>query len=87
MISLMYERIDWPLEWVLKVVKVVKKLPDGCLLLAQVHDELVVETETAEQVQPCLDVLREVMTQPWPELGGLSLPIGEAYGDSWGDCE
>ena len=87
MIALMYKRIDWPLEWVLKVVKVVEPLPDGCLLLAQVHDELLVETQTAEQVQPCLDALRKVMTQPWAELGGLSLPIGEAFGDSWGDCE
>lgn len=87
MISLMYSRIDWPEEWALKVVPIVMPLPEGCFLIAQVHDELVVETTTAEQVQPCLDVLRTVMTQPWPELGGLKLPIGEAYGDSWGDCE
>lgn len=87
MIALMYERIDWPKEWAEKVVKVIIPLPEEYLLLAQVHDELVIETENEEQVEPCLKILRQVMQQPWPELDGLSLPIGEAWGESWGDCE
>lgn len=87
MIACMFERIDWPIEWAQKVAPVVEPLPDGVLLLAQVHDELLTETESAELVEPTLNVLRKVMTQPWPELNGLSLPIGTAFGDSWGDCE
>lgn len=87
MIACMYERIDWPKEWAQKVAPVVEPLPDGVLLLAQVHDELLTETESAELVEPTLSVLRKVMTQPWPELNGLSLPIGTGVGDSWGDCE
>ena len=87
MIALMYERIGWPKEWALKIAPYVESLPEGVLLLAQVHDELLCETENADQVNPTLEVLERVMTQPWPELNGLSLPIGKASGDSWGDCE
>jgi len=87
MIALMYERIDWPEEWARKVATIVIPLPEGSLLLAQVHDELLTETETADQVPHLLEVLDKVMTQPWPELNGLSLPIGTAVGNSWGDCE
>jgi uracil-DNA glycosylase family 4 len=87
MIGLMYERIGWPEEWARKVSPVLVPLPEGVLLLAQVHDELLCETANAELVEPTFNALRTVMTQPWPELNGLSLPIGEAVGDSWGDCE
>lgn len=87
MIACMFKRIDWPIEWAQKVAPIVEPLPDGVLLIAQVHDELLTETESAELVDPTLQVLRKVMTQPWPELNGLSLPIGTAVGDSWGDCE
>jgi uracil-DNA glycosylase family 4 len=87
MIALMYLRIDWPEEWARKVAPYVEPLPEGVLLLAQVHDELLCETENADQVKPTLEVLTRVMTQPWPELDGLSLPIGTADGDSWGDCD
>lgn len=87
MIALMYRRIDWPEEWARKVAPVLEPLPDGVLLLAQVHDELLTETENADLVKPTLDTLTKVMTQPWPELNGLSLPIGTGVGASWGDCE
>jgi uracil-DNA glycosylase family 4 len=87
MIACMYERIDWPIEWARKVAPIVEPLPEGVLLLAQVHDELLTETPSAELVDPTLEVLRKVMTQPWPELNGLSLPIGTGVGDSWGDCD
>jgi uracil-DNA glycosylase family 4 len=87
MIALMYLRIDWPEEWARKVAPYLEPLPEGVLLLAQVHDELLCETENADQTEPTMGVLERVMTQPWPELNGLSLPIGKASGDSWGDCE
>jgi uracil-DNA glycosylase family 4 len=87
MIALMYERIDWPKEWAQKVAPIVEPLPEGALLLAQVHDELLTETDNAELTPRVLEVLTKVMTQPWPELDGLSLPIGTGVGDSWGDCE
>lgn len=87
MIALMFERIGWPKEWAQKVAPIVEPLPEGVLLLAQVHDELLTETENANLVAPTFEVLTKVMTQPWPELNGLSLPIGTGVGDSWGDCD
>lgn len=87
MIGLMFERIGWPEEWAKKVCPVVHPLPEGVLLLAQVHDELLTETENEEMVPHTFEVLTKVMTQPWPELNGLSLPIGTGVGASWGDCE
>jgi DNA polymerase I-like protein with 3'-5' exonuclease and polymerase domains len=87
MIGLMHERIGWPREWAEEVCPVCIPLPEGAMLDLQVHDELVVETVDESTVQPTLEVLRKVMTQPWKELNGLSLPIGEGVGPSWGECE
>lgn len=85
MIGLMFERIGWPREWAEKVCPIVCPLPDGSILFIQVHDELVVDSEP-EVVAEVKRVLRLVMTQPWPELKGLSLPIAIEDGESWGDC-
>lgn len=85
MIALMYERIGWPEEWARKVAPIIHPLPDGAILFIQVHDELVVDCKP-DVVDETLTILRKVMTQPWPELGNISLPIGEAVGASWGEC-
>lgn len=86
MLGLMYERVGWPLEKVLKVVRVAKPLPQPARLLLQVHDSLVFECP-AWMVDELVATVREVMEQPWPELGGLSVPIGVEVGDSWGEVE
>ena len=85
MIGMMYERINWPKEWAEKVCPVCIPLPKGCVLFIQVHDELVVDSEP-DSVEEVKEVLRRVMTQPWKELNGLSLPIAIEEGASWGDC-
>jgi DNA polymerase I-like protein with 3'-5' exonuclease and polymerase domains len=86
MLALMYERIGWPLEKVLRVVDVVKPLPQPAQLLIQVHDSLIVECPE-ELVPEVVRVLRKVMTQPWKELGGFTIPIGVKVGNSWGEAE
>lgn len=86
MLGLTYERIGWPLEQVQRVVPYVESLPKPCNLLVQVHDSLIIECPN-EMVPQVVGILKRVMEQPWPELGGFSLPIGIAVGPSWGECE
>jgi hypothetical protein len=87
MIGLMFERIGWPEDWARKVCPVICPLPAEADLNLQVHDELVVETTTEAAVEPTIQAMTTVMTQGWPELNGLSLPVGIAKGLSWGECE
>lgn len=86
MIGLMYERIGWPVERAQKVVRVSKPLPWPARLLLQVHDSLIFECPS-ELVDELVATVTEVMCQPFPELGGMSIPIGVKVGDSWGECE
>jgi uracil-DNA glycosylase family 4 len=86
MIALMHERISWPLEKVSKIVQVAEPLLSNARLLLQVHDSLVFECPTP-LVPELVAQVRRVMEQPWPELGGLSIPVGVAVGPSWGECE
>jgi uracil-DNA glycosylase family 4 len=89
MIGLMYERIGWPVEKALKVVQVVEPLPQPARLLLQVHDSLVFEAP-AGQVDEVVGVVRRVMTQPFRELGGYSIPVGVQVapaGCSWGEVK
>jgi DNA polymerase I-like protein with 3'-5' exonuclease and polymerase domains len=86
MIGLMYRQIGWPEEYVRKVVRVYEPLPEGVSLLLQVHDSLIFEyrSELRDEVAR---IVTKVLTQPWSELGGLSIPIGIQVGPSWGDVE
>lgn len=86
MIALMYERIDWPLEDVAKVVQYIEPLPRPANLLLCVHDSLVFECPN-DLLPKLIGVAQRVMTQPWPELGGFSIPISIAVGPSWGETE
>jgi DNA polymerase I-like protein with 3'-5' exonuclease and polymerase domains len=87
MIALMYERIGWPLENVLKLgLEVVEPLPKSATLLLQVHDALIVECP-AEMVDEVVGVMKRVMEQPFRELGGFSIPVSASVGDSWGEME
>lgn len=86
MIGLYYERIGWPIEWALKVCRVLAPLPEPAVMIASVHDEILVDSpvELAEAVKVCMET---VMVQPWEELGGMSLPISIGVENSWGDFE
>lgn len=86
MLGMMWQRIGWPLEKVLPLVPIAKPLPTTARLLLQVHDSLVFEYPRAQRDE-VLACVSAVMTQPWQELGGLSIPIGIAVGPSWGECE
>lgn len=83
MIGLMYERIGWTRELANQVVDLAIPLPHPANLLLQVHDSLVFECP-AEMVDSCVRVIKDVMEQPFRELGGYRFPIGIAVGDSWG---
>ena len=86
MIGLMWERIGWPLQKALQVVKVAEPLPEPAKLILQVHDELdiIYPRPMRDKV---LGVVQRVMEQPFPELGGLSIPIGISCGPSWGEVK
>lgn len=86
MIGMMYKRINWPLEKVAEVVGIYEALPKPAALLLQVHDALVLEAPE-DMVEDVVRILKKVMEQSWPELGGLVLPISIAVGDSWGELE
>lgn len=86
MIGLMYERINWPEQKVQELVRVYEAIPQPARLLLQVHDSLVFECPP-ELVDRLVRTIKKVMEQPWPELGGMSIPIGIKVGDSWGEAE
>lgn len=85
MIGIYYDRIGWPEEWARKVCPFLENLPADCILFIQVHDELVVDSPK-ERVEEVKRILNKIMTQPWPELKGLTLPVAIEVGESWGDC-
>lgn len=86
MIGLMYERIDWPVEFVQRICETYIPLPEPARLLLQVHDSLVFEVP-GDMVDRTIRIIRTVLEQPWRELGGYRFPIGISVGDSWGECE
>ncbi len=89
MLALMYERIALPLEKVLAVVPFVRPLPEPAHLLLQVHDSLLIELP-GSMTDEVVAVVSSVMSQPWKELGGFSIPIEMklgAPGQSWGELE
>jgi uracil-DNA glycosylase family 4 len=84
MIGLMYERIGLSLQQAKKVTPVCVALPKPANLLIQVHDSLVLECPP-DIVEELTSVLKTVMEQPWPELQGMSIPIGIRVGNCWYD--
>lgn len=86
MIGLMYEHIGWPADKAVRVSPVLRPLPREVELLVQVHDALMFKCprRLVDQVIP---MIREVMTQPWAQLGGFSLPVAVETGFSWGELE
>jgi DNA polymerase I-like protein with 3'-5' exonuclease and polymerase domains len=84
MIGLMYERIGLSESRARLVCPIVEALPKPARLLLQVHDSLIFECPS-DQVDSLIATVTRVMCQGWPELGGMSIPIGVKVGDSWGD--
>jgi len=84
MIALMYDRIGWPESQVQKLVQFYKPLPRPAQLLVQVHDSLVGQAPLSLMPE-VVDTLVRVMSQPWPELGGYSIPAEPKVGNSWGE--
>jgi uracil-DNA glycosylase family 4 len=87
MIGLCWKQIGWPEELVKKVVRVYEPLPEPTRLLLSVHDEL--DFEYPEEIEkPLIQTVKKVMLQPWPELGGMVLPISISTSpSSWGELE
>lgn len=86
MVGLLYERVGWPLEKVLKVVDIAVPLPKPANLLLQVHDALIFETPPS-MIDSVVSTIRLVMEQSWRALGGFSCPVAISTGPSWGELE
>lgn len=89
MIALMYERIGWPIERVLRVASVIEPLPKPARLVGQVHDSLIFDLPQS-LVPQVADIVRRVCEQPWRELGNVGFPVEievGAPGASWAECE
>jgi DNA polymerase I-like protein with 3'-5' exonuclease and polymerase domains len=56
------------------------------VLIATVHDEILVDSPL-EIVKAVEQAMTTVMSQPWPELGNMILPISIGAESSWGDFE
>ena len=87
MIGLYFDRVGLTSVEAQKVTPVVGPLPRPAKLLLQTHDSLLMEypREMREEV---LEVVTRVMTQSWPELGGMSIPIAAKYGSgSWKELD
>jgi uracil-DNA glycosylase family 4 len=88
-IGMMYERIGWPAQQALKASSVLAPLPWPARLLMQVHDSFVLEAPAA-LVPEVVRCIKAVMEQPWPQLGGFSVPAEFSVapaGMSWGETK
>lgn len=87
MIGLCYERIEWPAELAHKVCDVIVPLPQPARLLVQVHDSLLIECPYSIRHE-VMKAMHDVMTQPWSELAGFSIPVAIKCGEpgmSWAE--
>lgn len=58
----------------------------GGSLLATVHDSILIECPRGA-LDECAAIMKQVMEQPWPEIGGLAVPVELKAGQSWGAME
>lgn len=87
MVSLYHDRIGLALDAARRVIPIVRALPRPALMVLQVHDSLLFELPR-EMRDEVACVVKDVMTQSIPELGGFSIPIGMKVGSgSWGELE
>ena len=88
-IGLLYNRLGLQLEQVSQYIHVLAPLPEPARLVLQVHDSFLFEMP-GEMLDEVAQAVSRVMIQPWPELGGISIPIDFKAGqprDSWGELE
>lgn len=86
MISLMHERVNWPVENVQKIIQVIHPLPKPARLHLQVHDSLLFGCP-GDLVDECVSIIQRVMQQPWPELSNTVIPIDVKVSEkSWAEC-
>jgi DNA polymerase I-like protein with 3'-5' exonuclease and polymerase domains/uracil-DNA glycosylase len=86
MLALLHERIGWSRERVERLVPIVLPLPRPAQILAQVHDSLPGEAPI-DIIAEVREVMQRIMGQPWPQLGGFSIPAEWKEGPSWGECK
>lgn len=88
-VGLLYDRVGLDRDYVNSYITHAEPIPAECRLVLQVHDSFLFEGP-GELMLETARTVRRVMEQPWPELGGLSIPVemklGEA-GMSWGELE
>lgn len=84
MIGLYYNRVGMSEEQVSRIIPIYRALPREVRMLVQVHDSLVGESPI-DLLDETIDTLTLVMSQPWPELGGYSIPVEPKTGPSWGE--
>lgn len=58
----------------------------GSRVLATVHDSVLIECPRGA-LNESATIMKQVMEQPWPELGGLSVPVELKTGENWGAME
>ena len=71
--------ITWP---VLRELEMGLRRVDANVL-AIVHDSFPSECPRSA-IRECAGIIREIMEQPWPELGGLIVPVEIKTGNDWG---
>jgi len=61
---------------------------DGSLFwwLAPIHDAVLVETEE-QNAKEAFECIGKAMSAPWPQLGGLAIPVDAKLGNRWSDME
>lgn len=86
MIGLYWDRVNWPIERARQVCPVLGALPKDVFLLAQIHDALLLEAPN-DKVHETVQILKNVLEQPWRELAGFWNPIVVEVGPSWGEMK
>jgi DNA polymerase-1 len=86
MVGLYFERINLAPESARLVSPYIEALPRPALLHLQVHDSLIF-SYPAPMRDEIVGVVARVTQQPWPQLGGFSIPIEAKVGASWGELK
>ena len=68
------------------LVQIHASLPTGTRLVLTVHDSVMVECPPSLQ-STCESILKTIMMQPIPELGGVSIPIKLGTGVNWAKAD
>jgi uracil-DNA glycosylase family 4 len=89
MIGLFFDRILWPIELACQASPILAPVPYPARLVLQVHDSILIESPYG-LVPDVVSCLRQVMSQPWPELAGFAIPVEVKVGvpgASWAELK